>query len=467
MHISPRGVTDQRPHAPGQILAETRLEYTVPAGQGWLPEDAARPSSGAKQTGVLDLRQMEHEFQLSFWHCDGGLLWQDTYATREEAIDAAHRQFEIAPQQWQATPLGYELPSPSALEAEPQAGDQVFSFVRVTRITHAGDRAALVAIALFSIILTSGIFAGIAVMNRLGWNDTTQIMFMVVAGIVWLLVSLVVGFGLPYWIQRRFCGGDEFSATTTLRVGPDRLALDALGQLPWRALDSIDQVNTESGEPEAVILQSEPWGKLILRASGSSSNTELSAAVLNAILACWHSSKNTALLSEQSTVFHVLPMQWWKLEALQIFAWVLSAAMFFAILLSDGQGGPLTAFLLASFLGALTWALVAMMPLQFWSMTAARRARAVHLEGSVLCDSGDQLRLDLAHAKVRLVRRKRPGLEVEYLHFISQRRCHLQLTAFDGHWDTFVSCVKAQAGDWTSTAARPDPSADSTDRLKR
>lgn len=91
-HISPRGLTDHRFNAAGSILSEIAVRRSVPFGGAEYDD--------RKHHGTLDLRQIGTQVQLSFWCADGGMLWQALYPTREDAEQAAWREFNIQPSRW-------------------------------------------------------------------------------------------------------------------------------------------------------------------------------------------------------------------------------------------------------------------------------------------------------------------------------------------------------------------------------
>lgn len=93
-HISPRGITDSRNDAPGTILCEIAVQRRLPLACRSTYHDK-------KHKGTLDLRQIgPHQVQLTFWHEDGGLLWQEYYPTRDAAEEAAWRKFNVQPSDW-------------------------------------------------------------------------------------------------------------------------------------------------------------------------------------------------------------------------------------------------------------------------------------------------------------------------------------------------------------------------------
>jgi len=91
-HLSSRGVADHRVNAPGTILSEIAVRRGVPFG--------GADYDDRKHQGTLDLRQIGTQVQLSFWRADGGMLWQTLYPTREDAEQAAWREFNIQPSRW-------------------------------------------------------------------------------------------------------------------------------------------------------------------------------------------------------------------------------------------------------------------------------------------------------------------------------------------------------------------------------
>jgi hypothetical protein len=423
-----------RQQAPGIVLGEIPLTATLPQATGWLPPDACRPAQ-RRESGILDLRRIDDCCQLSFWNQDGSLLWQESADDRASAEALAQRVFGVKPERWHAAP-----PDPA-----PTAG-RSFT-VTVTRLSKSGDRAFWLGMLLFSVIMMGGMFGSMALGEYLELGEGWQTTLAVIGTLVSMLLALVAGFGLPFWVQNRFFGEDELHTTSPLRIGPDGIALDALGHLPWPALNAIDQVNTEDGEPEAVILLSDAWGKLMLRATGSNSNIALAEKLLDALLTYWRPGGDAATTGPAPTIFHLLPIRRWWHEALHVLGMLLGAAIFF-FMMTNSNRGMLGTLLGSALVGFITWSLVAVMPQHFWGLTAANRARAFLFEGHLLTDSSGQLRVDLSQTKVEYVYWRRAALAMDYLLIRAPGTPTLRLAAFDTGWTDFVAAVRERAGQW-------------------
>jgi len=435
VHVSYSGITDLRGSAPGHLLAEIKLDCAAPATIGWLPPGAARPPERRKEESLLDLRELDRQIQLSLWHVDGGLLWRETTVTRDEAEAMAERLFGIKPEQWQAP----STPPVSAAQRSFQ--------VNVTRLTSEGNHAFVIGILLFSIVMMGGMFGSMALGERLALSEGWQTSLMVVATLFSMILALLVGFGLPFWLQTRFFGKDEFNAITRLGLGPDGIHLPPLGHLSWAALNAIDQVNTEDGEAEAVILLSDAWGKLMFRATGSNSNVTLAGKLLDTLLTFWRPDEVPAGNDDPLKIFRLLPIRRWWHEILYFMGGIVGIGVFFAMMTAGNRSFLVT--IAASLLNAvLTWALVALMPGHFWSLTSANRARVFSLQGEQLIDRNGNTRIDLSRAKIELVHWRRPLLELDYLCIRSPDHPTLRLAAFDNAWDEFIAAVRAVAGHW-------------------
>lgn len=427
------GMSVTRPQAPGLILGEIPLTANLPQATDWLPPGASKPAS-RRECGILELRRIDDRCQLSFWQPDGRLLWQDEAADRAAAEALAQHLFGVKPERWHAAP------------PDPASASRSFT-VTVTRLSKSGDRAMWLGILLFSILMLAGMFGSMALGESLdlseGWQDSLG----VIGALVSMIVALFVGFGLPFWVQNRFFGEDELHTTSPLRIGPEGIVLDALGHLPWPALNAIDQVNTEDGEPEAVILLSDAWGKLMLRATGSNSNIALVKKLLDALLTYWRPGGDTAKAGPAPTIFRLLPIRRWWHESLHILGILLGAATFILILAHANRGIFVT-LLVAPFLGLMIWAFVAVMPQHFWGLTSANRARAFLFRDDFLTDNSGQLRIDLAQATVEYVQWRHLALEMDYLLIRASGVPTLRLAAFDSAWPEFVAAVRQRAGQW-------------------
>lgn len=423
-----------RQQAPGVVLGEILLTATLPQAAGWLPPGASKPA-GRKESGRLELRQIDDRCQLAFWQEDGSLLWQDSADDRAAAEALAQRMFGVKPERWYAAP-----PDPA------QAASRAFT-VTVMRMTDNGAWAMWAAMLLFSVIMMGGMFGSMALGEYLELGEGWQTTLYAVGALLSMLLALVVGFGLPFWIQIRFFGQDELDATSPLTIGPDGITLDVLGHLPWAALNAIDQVNTESGEPEAVILLSDAWGKLMLRATGSNSNIALAEKLLDALLTYWRPGSAPSATAPAPTIFHLLPIRRWWHEALNVLGILAGIAVFFAIMVHSNRGFFAT-LLGAPFIGFLTWAMVTLMPQNFWGLTAANRARAFLFLDNLLTDNSGRIRIDLAQATVEYVHWRRPALAMDYLLIRAPGMPTLRLAAFDTGWTDFVAAVRERAGQW-------------------
>lgn len=425
-------IRNLRQQAPGVVVGEILLTATLPKATGWLPPGASMPA-GRRESGTLDLRQIDDRCLLSFWHIDGSPLWQESADDRDAAEALAQRFFGVAPERWQARAPAQEQPI-----------GRTFT-VTVTRLTNSGAWATWIGIILCAILMMAGAFGSIALGDYLKLGENWKAALILSGILVSMALALVVGFGLPFWILNHFFSAAELHTTSQLHVNADGISLDALGHLPWPALNAIDQVNTESGEPEAVILLSDTWGKLILRASGSNSNIALAGKLLEALLSHWQQARDPA-----STIFHLLPIRRWWHEALHLLGLVLGIATFILILPHSKQNLFAT-LLSAPFLGFMVWALVAIMPQHFWSLTAANRVRAFLLVDQLLTDSSNHIRIDLSRATVEYVYWRLPALEMDYLLIRATGTPPLRLAAFDAGWSNFVAAVSERAGQWHDT----------------
>jgi hypothetical protein len=421
---SDQGQRELRQQAAGIILGEIPLSATLPQATGWLPPGSSKPA-GRRESGRLELRQIDDRCQLAFWQEDGSLLWQDSADDRAAAEALAQRMFGVKPERWHAAP---QYPA--------QAASRSFT-VTVTRLSKSGDRA----------MWLGGMFGSMTLGKYLQLDEGWQTSLSVVGTMISMIVALLVGFGLPFWVQSRFFGQDELHTTSPLSIGPDGIALDALGHPPWPALNAIDQVNTESGEPEAVILLSDAWGKLMLRATGSYSNVTLAEKLLDALLTYWRPGGDPATANPAPTIFHLLPIRRWWHETLHVLGILLGAAIFF-FMMANSNRGMLGTLLGSTLVGFITWALVAVMPQHFWGLTAANRARAFLFRDNFLTDNSGQLRIDLAQATVEYVHWRRPALAMDYLLIRAPGTPTLRLAAFDSGWTEFVAAVRERAGQW-------------------
>ena len=281
--MNERGITDRRQQAPGIVLGEIPLTATLPRATGWLPTGASRPLVRRQESGILDLRRIDERCQLSFWNQDGDLLWQESTDDCDAAKALAQQVFGVNPEQWRPANTAPDNSGTAAPPRHDQTASRAFS-VTVTRLSNGGDWAMWAGILLFPVIMLGGMFGSTALGESLQLGEGWQTTLGVIGTLVSMLLALIAGFGLPFWIQTRYFGQDELHATSPLSIGPDGITLDVLGHLPWTALNAIDQVNTEDGEPEAVILLSDAWGKLMLRATGSNSNIALAEKLLDALL---------------------------------------------------------------------------------------------------------------------------------------------------------------------------------------
>lgn len=442
--ISDRGTTDSRQHAPGIILGEIALTATLPQATGWLPPGASRPPAGRKESGILDLRRIDEQCQLSFWHQDGGLLWQDNADDRNASEALARRVFGIDPKQWRPA----QIPSDYSGAAAPLCrGQPLGRSFTVTRLTDSGAWAMWIGILLFSILVLGGMFGSMRLGEYLQVSEGWQTTLSVVGILVSMIVALIASFGLPFWIQNRFFGQDELHATSPLAIAADGITLDVLGHLPWAALNAIDQVNTESGEPEAVILLSDAWGKLMFRAAGSHSNIALAEKLLDALLTYWRPGDDPSATNQAPTIFRLLPIRRWWHETLNVLGVAAGVAVFFAIMAHSGRGffGTLLA---AFFLAFLTWAMVALMPQHFWSLTSANRVRTFLFLDKLLSDNSGRIRFDLSQATVEYIYWRCPALAMDYLLIRAPGMPALRLAAFDAGWSEFVAAVRERAEQW-------------------
>ncbi len=421
------------------VLAQVRLKCAPPVADGWLPPGAARPPARGREESILELRESGDGIQLALIGNESGLLWQETLATRAEAEATAQRLFHVKPEDWQA-------PCDDVTGATTPAAQRSFT-VDVTRMTRAGNLAFGVALMLFSVIMIAGIFASMALAEAWAESDGGQTTLTVAGALISMVLAMLIGFGLPFWFQIRFFGQDEFSATARMDVGPDGIDLPPLGHLPWAGLNAIDQVNTENGEAEAVILLSDAWGKLMFRASGSNSNVELAGKLLDAMLTFWRPDEVQAEHGASLKLFRLLPINRWWHETLYVLGGVVSVGLFFT-LMATGERDFLVMLASASVIALISWALIALMPGHFWSLTSANRVRAYFLQGDQLIDERRGIRIDLSRASLELVHWRRPALELDYLCITSPDQPTLQLAAFDSSWDEFIAAVRPVAGNW-------------------
>lgn len=438
MYVTPCGITDQRNATPGSLLAQITLTCAPPVFAGWLPPGAARPSERRKEKNILDLRQLGAQFQLSLWQTDGALLWRETLASRAEAEAMAEQLFGIAQDMWQIPETSGNAP----IETLPINATHTFQ-VHLTHLTRSGNVAFVIAIALFLILMAGGMFGSMALGEHLELGEDELSSLVIVGTLISLPLALIVGFGLPFWLQITFFGGD-LDTTTSLTLTPDGIHLPPLGHLAWSALNAIDQVNTENGEPEAVMLLSDTWGKLMLRATGSNSNVVLAGQLLEALIALWRPESHEG---KRPNIFRLLPIRRWWHELLHALGVVAGLASFFA-LMAAGERGLGVMLFVSAFLGFLVWALVALMPLHFWRLTSANRARAFLLQDNWLIDQNGHTRIDLSRSVVILVHWKRPAFEMDYLYIQTPEHAILRLAAFDTAWNDFVANVRANAGHW-------------------
>ena len=436
MYVTPSGLTDQRNATPGSLLAQITLTCAPPVLAGWLPPGAARPPERRKEKSILDLRQLGAQVQLSLWQTDGVLLWRETLASRAEAEAMAEQLFGITRDMWQIPDTSGNAP----IETLPINAAHTFQ-VNVTRLSRSGNVAFAIGIVLFSIIMMGGMYGSMMLGEYLELGDGGQTGIVIGGALISMLLALIVGFGLPFWLQITFFGEDDLDTTAHLTLTSDGIHLPPLGHLAWVALNAIDQVNTESGEPEAVMLLSDTWGKLMLRASGSNSNVVLAGELLEALLAFWRPE------DERPSIFRLLPIRRWWHEVIHVFGVVAGFASFFALMAAGERGFGVT-LLVSAFLGFLVWALVALMPLHFWRLTSANRARAFLLQDNWLIDHKGHTRVDLSRSVVTLVHWRRPAFEMDYLHIKPADHASLRLAAFDTAWNDFVANVRANAGHW-------------------
>lgn len=442
-------VCDTRPNAAGRLVDEVAVKAWPPTADGWLPPGAALPPKPREEAGILDLREHAGHILLSFRRHDNSLLWQEALTCREDAEALALRAFGVSPDRWRlapAMPVGEE----SREIPEPDDPLPCSLTVAVARLTESGNWAFWVGAVFFGVLMMAGMFGSMAFARYLELSGGMEATVVTLGSLLSMLLALV-GLLIPTWVQIRFFGKNEFSATTRMTIGPEGIVIDALGRLPWAAVNAIDQVNTETGEAEAVLLMSDAWGKLMFRAPGAGSNVKLAGKLLEALLTYWlpdkYATGQTAGAPEEVAVFHLLPIRRWWHDALHYFGILTGMAMFFAIM-SNGNREPFANFLGAIILGGLTWAIVALMPQHFWTLTAANRARAFLLQGHWLADNSKRLRIDLSQARVTWVFVNRPAQELEYLHIHAPGLCPLRLSAFDNRWNDFVVAVRAHAGDW-------------------
>lgn len=425
---------------PDCVLAQVRLKCAPPAAEGWLPPGAARPPARGREESVLELRETRDGIRLSLLGNESGLLWHETLATRAAAEATAQRLFRVKPEDWQAP--GDTAPDNGA----PASQEQQSFTVDVTRLTSAGNLAFGAGLLLFSVIMIGGIFASMALSEAWAESDGWQTTLTVTGIVISMVLALLLGFGLPFWFQTRFFGQDEFSATARLVVGPAGIELPPLGHLSWAGLNAIDQVNTENGEAEAVILLSDAWGKLMFRASGRNSNVELAGKLLDAVLTFWRPDEVQAEHGAPLKLFRLLPIRRWWHEILHALSGVVGIGLFFT-LMATGERNFLIMLASATFIAVISWALIALMPVQFWSQTAANRARAFFLQGNLLIEQQGNS-IDLSRASVELVHWRRPLFALDYLYISLPDQPALRLAAFDTTWDEFIAAVKSVAGDW-------------------
>lgn len=270
-------------------MLEIPGSFYIPAGQGWMPPGALSTSgSGGPVPGTLDIRQIDSQFSLAFWGKCGGLLWQESFTDKKSALEKAQAVFEVEPRAWKI-PKSLPLPAIDVIKFD---NDQVFTYVKVTRITTAGNVTMLASFILFGVLIVASVLTEGEVLENekiFGWTH-----FMVYSADIFILlpVSLLVSFVIPHYVLKRFFGKYELDSITNLRIGPHGVGLDILGRLPWENVAAIDQINTESGNPEAVILVSKSWGKLVLDSSSEQGDFKHSAAILDSLIQHWTAFKN-------------------------------------------------------------------------------------------------------------------------------------------------------------------------------